>query len=129
MLLSLAVQWWLNMTMVAFNLPSKLSQIVAFKVQSLFQALQSPYGSLQYSFQALQSPFNLLKNSVTHSSKRSRTYQPHNSRGKGPHLSATHSRRERPHLSATHSRREAAPPTATKLQQERSRSNKLTNSR
>jgi hypothetical protein len=65
---------WLKMTMVAFNLPSKLSQMVAFnlpsklsqmvafKVQSLFQALQSPYGSLQYSFQALQSPFNLLKN-------------------------------------------------------------------
>ena len=49
------------MTMVAFNLPSKLSQMVAFKVQSLFQALQSPYGSLQYSFQALQSPQELAR--------------------------------------------------------------------
>jgi hypothetical protein len=49
------------MTMVAFNLPSKLSQMVAFKVQSLFQALQSPYGSFQYSFQALQSPQELAR--------------------------------------------------------------------
>jgi hypothetical protein len=56
------------MTMVAFNLPSKLSQMAAFKVQSplqalqsLFQALQSPYGSLQYSFQALQSSFQALQ--------------------------------------------------------------------
>jgi hypothetical protein len=31
---SLALQWWLNMTMVAFNLPSKLSQMVAFNLPS-----------------------------------------------------------------------------------------------
>jgi hypothetical protein len=30
-------------------------------LQSPFQALQSPYGILQYSFQALQSPYNSLQ--------------------------------------------------------------------
>jgi hypothetical protein len=32
---SLALQWWLNMTMVSFNLPSKLSQMVAFNLPSI----------------------------------------------------------------------------------------------